>query len=383
MLRKYKYFIFCIIIILSNRINAQHLPLQISNIYSNNKITNYHGQKLILLDFWATWCIPCKASTIQLEILQEQLKEELFIVSITNENNKIVDKYINRHKIDLMVAIDINNKTIEKYNVNRRPYAILLDFDGNLIWQGHPANLDKNKILDISKHYSNRRNSKMLKDLFEIKEEAYSFSNNNTPVEQDELFMSQGNSYLENIFSRKDKYIYYQGNIEGLISCIYNIPKDLITSHTEPQYIKINIPTEVFYNNIDGLLYRLEQELNINIKTTTQKDSVFVVEDIKPNKLWDTFQIEWGEDRLTSNYIIGEERIQADNCSIAEICKIISENTDGTYIYKGYNNSKYDWDFTFYFRELMIEELNTEFGLYIHKEIYPTTRVFIEKKRRI
>src|SRR5690606_33441091 len=66
-----------------------HLPLQVVN-HPEGKDTitlnDYRDTKLIILDFWATWCVPCIKSLGKLDSLQKQFGEELTVLPATYED---------------------------------------------------------------------------------------------------------------------------------------------------------------------------------------------------------------------------------------------------------------------------------------------------------
>ena len=120
--------------------------IKVSDIVSENKITSFSDQKLILIDFWATWCAPCVYATKQLEILQRHNIDKVFVISISDEHESKIKAYLERKPIDLMVTSDYENNTFEKYNIQIRPYAALLDLKGNLLWKGSPSDLSQRKL---------------------------------------------------------------------------------------------------------------------------------------------------------------------------------------------------------------------------------------------
>jgi len=101
--------------------------------------------KVVLLDFWATWCKPCVASIPKLNALQKKHKDNLVIIAITPENNitKLTNFANDRNDLVYRMAMDGAESTIQKYNrpfkVASYPHAYLIDKKGILRWHGNPG----------------------------------------------------------------------------------------------------------------------------------------------------------------------------------------------------------------------------------------------------
>ena len=52
--------------------------------------------KLLIIDFWATWCMPCIASFPKLDSLQKEFEQELMILSVTSEEKKMVEEFLKK-----------------------------------------------------------------------------------------------------------------------------------------------------------------------------------------------------------------------------------------------------------------------------------------------
>jgi thiol-disulfide isomerase/thioredoxin len=101
---------------------------------SEFKVDNYKGQVLVL-DFWATWCGPCKMEIPHLIELQEKYRDQgLTIVGITLDDNP--DKDVPPYAAEVgmnYVNVRGNAELKSKYGVIGLPTIIVYDRDGNKV----------------------------------------------------------------------------------------------------------------------------------------------------------------------------------------------------------------------------------------------------------
>ncbi|PWV53265.1 TlpA disulfide reductase family protein [Chitinophaga sp. S165] len=100
-------------------------------------ITEFRG-KYVLVDFWASWCIPCLKELPELKRLDSTYKSEGFqILGISMDTNrKLWTEAIAKHKIDWSNLSDLkgnDNKAAILLNVSAIPVKFLLDPEGNIL----------------------------------------------------------------------------------------------------------------------------------------------------------------------------------------------------------------------------------------------------------
>mgnify|MGYP000467190631 CR=1 FL=1 len=103
------------------------------------------GRNIYVIEFWATWCPPCRASIPHLTEVQKKFKEQgVIVVGISDEPLDKVKPFVEQQgdKMDYVVAVDPDRHThrayMEAFRVNGIPHAFIVDQTGALVWHGHP-----------------------------------------------------------------------------------------------------------------------------------------------------------------------------------------------------------------------------------------------------
>lgn len=117
---------------------------------------NYLGKqpdltgKPLLVEFWATWCPPCRTSIPHLNQIYAKYKARgLQIVGITDENEATVKKFQKQIPMDYSVAINTPGSIYEQFGVQAIPTAFLVDKSGKIVWTGHPMDLSEGEIQSV------------------------------------------------------------------------------------------------------------------------------------------------------------------------------------------------------------------------------------------
>ncbi len=101
------------------------------------------GKTTYVIEFWATWCPPCRVTIPLINKLQEGLRDEnVIFVSITDESESKLRSFMKTMKMDYHVATDTKRRAFASYmrDVSTIPYAFIVDKEGHVAWAGHPLN---------------------------------------------------------------------------------------------------------------------------------------------------------------------------------------------------------------------------------------------------
>ena len=109
--------------------------------------------KFLLVDFWATWCGPCRRSIPALNALYNKYKDRMVVVGLSDENEEAVRK-MTEPKIEYFVAIDTQRRTSSQIHLRSIPYTMLIDPKGIVRFEGHPAALDEQKLEQLFARYN-------------------------------------------------------------------------------------------------------------------------------------------------------------------------------------------------------------------------------------
>lgn len=93
--------------------------------------------KVVLVEFWATWCGPCVSCIPHLNELQKKYVGGGFkILSFTEQNRPGIEKFILRTPMNYAIGLE-SDETFDRYSVSGIPQAFLVDRVGKIAWEGN------------------------------------------------------------------------------------------------------------------------------------------------------------------------------------------------------------------------------------------------------
>ncbi len=92
--------------------------------------------KIVVVEFWATWCPPCRKSIPHLKKLHEEYADKgVVIVSLSNEPAETIENFMGKTEMPWILGAESTSGGA--YGVSGIPAAFIV-VDGKIVWNGHP-----------------------------------------------------------------------------------------------------------------------------------------------------------------------------------------------------------------------------------------------------
>jgi peroxiredoxin len=97
-------------------------------------LSSFKG-KVVFLNFWATWCPPCRAEMPSMERLYQKLKDKGLVILAVDlqEDAKSVRKFVSEHKLTFPVLLDSDGKVGGTYGARSIPTSYIVGRNGNVL----------------------------------------------------------------------------------------------------------------------------------------------------------------------------------------------------------------------------------------------------------
>jgi peroxiredoxin len=102
------------------------------------QLSDYLGKNVVLIDFWATWCVPCQAALPHMVDLYESRKEKgLVVLAVAMDGPETIAQvptFVRRYRMSFPVLLDEETKVVNIYNPKRTaPLSLLIDREGKIV----------------------------------------------------------------------------------------------------------------------------------------------------------------------------------------------------------------------------------------------------------
>jgi cytochrome c biogenesis protein CcmG/thiol:disulfide interchange protein DsbE len=91
--------------------------------------------KLTMINFWATWCVPCRMEMPQFEKLHAARQKDGLLILAVNEDEKLsdLDAYLKAKPVSFPVLVDTDGTLAKQFGIRAFPTTILVDGDGRIL----------------------------------------------------------------------------------------------------------------------------------------------------------------------------------------------------------------------------------------------------------
>lgn len=117
-----------------------------------------HRGKPVILNFWATWCPPCRAEMPSMQRAHETVGEEGISVIAINvgEDAETVARFLEETSVDFSIPMDVDSEVVQSYPVKGLPTTFVIDPEGRLVFSAtgerewdDPGLLDQVRALKV------------------------------------------------------------------------------------------------------------------------------------------------------------------------------------------------------------------------------------------
>lgn len=96
------------------------------------RLSDYRGQR-VFINFWATWCPPCRAEMPDMQKLYEQTDVDVEILAVNlQESEEVVSEFVNKFGLTFPILMDVNSDVATTYRVQAYPTSYMIDSTGRI-----------------------------------------------------------------------------------------------------------------------------------------------------------------------------------------------------------------------------------------------------------
>jgi len=107
---------------------------ELASFHLEGKLPDVSTNRIVLVDFWASWCGPCKESFPVMEELQQRYGTQGLVIIAVNvdENRADMEDFLKHNRVTFTIVRDTKQKLVDKTGIATMPSSFLLDREGKV-----------------------------------------------------------------------------------------------------------------------------------------------------------------------------------------------------------------------------------------------------------
>jgi len=339
----------------------ENTQISVSSWVNKPEVSDFN-KPLIFVDFWATWCGPCISSMPHTASLSKEFENSVLFLYISDEPSGKVKRFMEKREKSFFSAVDSSGNNISGFKVSALPHSILIDHEGAVIWKGKPNEMSKSLLSSFVNLYKSEKGAanRILKLNTSSKKISWDVFHYNL----DSIHYLEVENVANEFYVNNYNEFYISGDIAFFISIINKVPISQTISnlkHNKKYTIKYKGNDIEDFNDI--LKRFIKKKCEINISRKKQKKRVYILEETTTENFFSSkmYNFEKGD----NVYLVDDLTIIIDNATIQEMTETLSEFSEHTFLYKGFNENNYDWSIHYKYNNFTIEQLSDELSFII------------------
>jgi peroxiredoxin len=123
-------------ILAANDAEIEKVDFTLKDLHGKKVTLSELRGKIVLVNFWATWCPPCRAEMPDLDLIYTHFQSQgLVILSISDEDGFKVNSFISPNGYHPPVLLDTGGKVAKQFHIDGIPKTFVFDREGKLVAQ--------------------------------------------------------------------------------------------------------------------------------------------------------------------------------------------------------------------------------------------------------
>lgn len=134
-------------------LNGQPVPdIQLGRLMNSDKQAvslNEMKGKIVILEFWATWCGPCIPAMAHLDELKKKFPGQIEVIAISDETEERIQRFIKNKPSSIWFVSDPKHSMQQHFPFHTVPHSVVIDQNGKLVANTSPNEITENVIKTI------------------------------------------------------------------------------------------------------------------------------------------------------------------------------------------------------------------------------------------